>query len=336
MSNRDESIKNFCREIVDYLASARQNSPEITEDAFQHASPEVLNLIKKTQIKVASIIHELVESGENKERLLNLYVIDTTLYQLHHRINKTENTVAATLCLKIKSTANQHLKSIYKKREEAENRFQRTIKWNNRIRILCYLVAIVCMFAGFAYPEYVGIYLSITLICLTQIFILGDLWRNGAKNKRDKVYLKNDPDPTKSALQFLSPDHLIFLLDPPSFSPEYHERYFIMLIELAKSYGWTAKKQIDIEDLIENGKLALEDAYSTLLTKFDPEFINQWRKDFEKIQTELHHLFGDSLYSFNQKINKNPFYYLKKFSSLLSSDLGRHLIQFLKKTELIQ
>lgn len=333
MPNRDESIQNFCREIVEYLNSSRHHSPEISEDAKQDASPEVLTLIKKTQIKVAKEIQKLIGDPDQIEKLLNLYVIDQTLYDMHHRINKSELTVSKHLCSAIKNTARKQLIKIKAKRKEAEKHYKWRLKRNSLINLICYPIGIASAFAGFTNPDDVTFYLTITLLCFMQIFLFTNFWINGAKAKKDEVFEENDPASIERALWFLTHDHLITLLEPPSFSPQYQDRFFNMLVQLALSFGWVPKNEIDIEDLIENGKKALEDAYSTLPSNFDPDLIHKWRKDFEAVQLGLHHLFGDSLYSFNQTTKQNPSFYLDRYSDLESSELGKNLHHFLKKTE---
>lgn len=333
MPNRDESIQNFCREIVDYINSSNESTPEISEDTVKQASPQVLTLIKKTQIKVVKEIQQLIESGEQVEKLLNLYMIDQTLYNLHHQINKTEIIVAKNLYQAIKNEAKRHLKLIKKKRNEATKRYKRRLKINSLINLFCYPIGIASAFAGISYPDDVTFYLTITFLCIMQLFLFSNFWINGAKAKRDEVFQKYSSDSTKKAFKFLTPGHLITLLEPPSFAPRYHERFFKMLVQLAISYGWVPKKDIDVEDMIENGKKALEDAYSTQPTTFDPEYIEKWRKNFEEIQLGLHQRFGNSLYSFNLKTKETPSFYFEQYSAFKSSKLGENLHRFLKKTE---
>lgn len=333
MPNRDESIQNFCREIVDYIESSSKSNPEISEDIVKQASPQVLTLIKKTQIKVVNEIHQLIESGEQVEKLLNLYMIDQTLYDLHHRVNETEIVVAKNLCQTIKKAAKKRLKYIKRKRNEAKRRYRRRLKVNSFINLLCYPIGIASVFAAISYPDAVSFYLTIGLLCVMQLFLFSNFWVNKAKAKRDEVFHHYNSIPTRKALTFLSPEHVIALLEPLSFAPRYHKRFFSMLVRLATSYGWIQNKEIEIDSMIETGKKALEDAYSTQPKIFDPTFINEWRKHFEEIQLEIHERFGTSLYSFNLKTKETPSFYLQEYKALKSSELGKNLHKFFEKTK---
>ncbi len=333
MPSPDESIENFCKEIIAYLRQTQQHSPVPPHKPSTLNAPQTLGLIKKTQISVGEKIRELLESGKDEEKLLNLYVIDSTLYQLHHQNDQKEIAVLKKLCASIKTALTKQLTEIKSKRKAAEERFEKRVKWSNRMRVLCYIVGAVCAVLGFTNPDDVTIYLSITLLCLTQIFLFSDLWIGGAKTNKDRVFKANDPVAASAALTFLSPDHLIVLLEPPSYTPEYQERFVRMLVDLAIAWGWIPDEEVEIEDLMENSQVALEEAYSILPRSMDPAWIKKWRLSFEEIQLGLHHLFGDTLYQFNQKIKENLQYYYECFSELRESELGRHLQQFLKKTK---
>ena len=333
MPNPDEWIENFCKEIVNYLTQQRQSSPDLSEEPSEQVSAHTLTLVKKTQLKVSEKIGELIESGEDKERLLNLYVIDSYLYELRHKIDQQERRILKILCSSIENSLQNHLKTAEIKRQGAKDRLEKRLKWNNQARVLCYIIGTVCVFLGFSDPVHVGIYFSITLVCLTQIFLLGDFWISGAKAHKEKVYEINDPKIISSALNFLNTDHLFVLLEPPCFAPDYQERFMRMLIHLTLSFHWMPKENIEIEDLMENSKAALEEAYSTFPVTYDPVLIKKWRIAFEEIQGELHHHFGESLYNFNTKIKTNPDFYLEKFSQIKSSETGRKTLKFLKKTK---
>lgn len=333
MPNLDESIERFCNEITNYLSHERQSSPELSLEPSGEVSPHTLTEVKKTQIKVSEEIGGLLERKTEEERLLNLYALDSTLYKLRHEIDQKERHFLKNLCDSIEKALEIHIEGLKKKRQEADERLLKRAKWNNRIRVLCYIVGFVCAFLGFADPDNVGIYLSITLLCLTQIFLLGDFWINVAKSHKEKVNRNNDPEICLGSLKFLSEDHLALLLEPPCYDPAYQKRFVQMIVQLAFSYQWVPNEEVMKDNLMENSRAALDGAYSAQPNAFDPAFIKKWRLSYEEIQTELHQHFGGSVYQFTIKNQNNPLFYLERYSQIKTSELGKKIQNFLKKTK---
>ncbi len=335
MESSDANILSFCEEIILYINDKRNTPPEFSGEIRSSESDETLEQIKKTQLQLFHAIHQLIDSQKQGGKLLNLYVIDETLYNLHRQINQKEQSLVKKLCQFIKKSLLDHQQVMEKSRKEAEARYSRADGWNDTIRFMCYLIAIVSTFAAFAYPSKARLYLWIILFCLAFTFLIGDAWKKNARQKRDRIFELNDPKIIESALAFLTPQSITTLLEPPSFSSKYQELFFQMLINLAISNQWAAREDVHFDDLMESAKIAFDKAYSNVAPHLISETVHEWKEEFEEIQAALHEHFKDSFYALNIKSRRDPLYFLSKYSEIATPSIEKKLKKFIAITKSI-
>jgi len=333
MSNEQNAAQAFCQEIVRYLKDQQEGIPSISEVSQKEVSPGIQNLIKSTQERVNREIHTLLKDETNEERLLNLFVIDHSLYQLHRKLCEQERIQALHLSLKIEKSLKNHLKVLKKKRIKGTKRYRKHKKWITFIRVLSQLIGITTFATAFFYPQHGTPLLTTAIICAIYILLFEGVWNDIAHDRLKKEKRNSNPTLTKKSLEFVQSKNLQTLFEPISFTSDYQSRYFEMLIAIGSSSGWKPKRNKDLESFTENAKELFSTAYSTSSQPFDPKFISQWRDSLEIIQKGLHKHFGDSLKKFSEETKRDPLYFLKALTAFQHSSTAKALHSFLQQTE---
>lgn len=335
MSSDSDAVQAFCNEIIQYLKGKQTELPNLVDSSSSQTTEEIQTLLKKTQKQVSQKIQTLLEIKKNGHVLLNLFVIDQTLYQLHQTHSKKERITLLHLCLTIEKSLNKHLKELAKQQKLAEIQYNKHRKRNNLFNFTSLLVGAISFISAFFNPEYAIAFFSIALICFTHFLILGRMWRNSAFKKLQLERKKSDPSLTKKALIFLKPEHLKALFEEKSYTSEYQQNYFKMLIALGKCFDGALNEKINQEVILETAKNACLLAYSNTKKIGNADIIIHWRADFEKIQKQTKELFGRSLENFNAKTKSSPLHFLEVLESFRQSSTRMQLQQFLHDIEFL-
>ncbi len=335
MSEQPDAVQAFCQEIVRYLKGEQPTTPHLAHSSHFQTSSEIQSLLKQTQQHVIHKIRTLLEKKNDNETLLNLFVIDQTLYQLHQEYCKKETHTLLHLCLTIEKALKKHLKHLKRQRQEAEVKYEKDKKRITSFRITVQLISALSFITAFFFPVYAIPLFSIALTGFTLALIVAGMWENTAYKRLQSTTESSDPTLTQNTLQFLNEKHLKALFEPNSYSAKFIRNYFEMLTALGLCFGWIPNEQIDREDIIETACKAHLSAYFPSNKTGNADIIFRWRMNFEKIQEEIKRHFGSSLSLFNKKTKENPLYLLQAIHSFELSTNGKLLQSFLHETEFL-